>query len=135
MLTENQKEFVEWMQENAPNTYGLAVLEATDATQLNGLNADQQSTQSKGWFENFTDSIKKIAPALMQFKTQKKIMRTQLRRAERGLPPLDTSALAPTLRIQPELPPEVYRDIKKYVLPAAVGIGAILFGLMLSRKK
>jgi len=135
MLTENQQLFMQAIQRDFPNTYELAILDATEKTQnnLNGMGSHED--EKKSWFMNFTDSIKKIGPALIQYKTQKKIMRTQLRRAERGLPPLDTSSLSPTIRIQPELSPEMYKDIKRFVLPAAVGIGALLVGILLSRKK
>lgn len=146
MLTENEELYVQWVRDNSPAVYKRAMLQASDRTNT-GLGAVPSLTRAnlpysaaivpnqKSWFSNFTDSIKQIAPALVQYKNQKKIMRMQLRRAEQGLPPLDTSALAPTIRIQPELSPEMYDNMKRYVIPFGVGIGALLIGLLLSRKK
>ena len=142
MLTPNQQKFLDFMRDSFPETYKEAMLQNADSynSQL-GLDTPstrlpmQTAVPKKSWFEGFTDSIKKIAPALIQYKTQKNILKVQLQRAKQGLPPLDTSALAPTIRIQPELTPEMYADVKKYVVPAAIGIAALLVGLIWRKKK
>jgi hypothetical protein len=147
MLTKNQALHVEWVRDNFPQTYQEAMLMSSD-TYNAGLNAMpsfmtpypytpvvKPAVPEKSWFTSFTQSIQKIAPALVQYKTQKDILKLQLDRAKKGLPPLDTSALAPTIRVQPELSPEMYSDLKKYVLPVSIGIGALLVAVMMSRKK
>ena len=142
MLTTNEQKFIDFMREFFPETYKEAMLQSSDSynAQL-GLDTPktrfpmQRAVPKKSWFESFTDSIKKIAPALIQYKTQKNILKVQLQRAKQGLPPLDTSALAPTIRVQPELTPEMYADVKKYVVPAVIGIAALLVGLIWSKKK
>lgn len=149
-MTENEMAHVEWFREYFPKTTQEALIRATDNYNA-GLGAVpslspqtypfkaatptfKPAMPTKSWFTNFTDSIGKIGPALVQYKTQKNIMKIQLDRAKRGLPPLDTSQLAPTFRVQPELSPEMYSDLKSYAIPAAVGI-ALLLGLVLFTRK
>ena len=78
----------------------------------------------------FTDTITDIAPKYAEYKTQRSIRKMQMERARKGLKPIDTAHLSPTIRIQPELPPEMLSAGKSYmkvVVPVLLGIGLLLF--------
>jgi len=78
----------------------------------------------------FTDTISDIAPKYAEYKTQRSIAKMQMDRARKGLEPIDTAKLSPTIRIQPELPPEMVSAGKSYMkiaVPIVLGIGLLLF--------
>lgn len=95
---------------------------------LNGqLGQEEPAVEERSWFDKLADA----ATSFYQIKQQKDIMDMQVKRAERGLPPLDTRSLAPPpVRIEvsaPEFAP-TFQDAKKLLLPiAGAGIAYLLF--------
>jgi hypothetical protein len=75
---------------------------------------------STGLFAQFTDILKQALPAYQQVK----ILREQEKRRAAGLPPLETEQLAPTVRVQAGLDPQLVKMLMFGGL--AVG-GALLF--------
>lgn len=142
-MDENKRLFMQWMEENFPETYGAALIEATDRT--NAVNAFGLGAHAvtkpiaappqKSWWNNFTTAIGDVGGKFLQYKSQQKVLRLQLQRAKQGLPPLDMSRLAPVIKVQPELSPEMVDDVKKYMVPAAIGLGAVLLIVLMGRRK
>lgn len=118
-MTKSQKQFVAWVTKNYP-AMTQQIKQRIDADQLGAVTDPQ--TKPVGIWASIVGGIKDLAPAYLQFQNQKKIMSMQLKRAEQGLPPLNVEQLAPTVRVQAGLSP----DIKKMLLPALaiMGIGA-----------
>lgn len=142
-MNQNQQLFMQWLQENDPQTYQDAMIEATDRSNaqngLMGMGADTMiqtavprgdNAPQKSWWSNFTDSVSEIGSRYIKYKSDKKLMNVQLRRARQGLPPVKTGLLAPGTR--PDVFPVAFEDVSKYMIPAAIGIG-VLF--LLLRKK
>ena len=120
-----------------------SLVEATDQTNAMGgygLGAHAvakpiATPPKKSWWNNFTTAVGDVGGKFLQYKSQQKVLRLQLQRAKQGLPPLDMRRLAPVIKVQPELSPEMVDDMKKYMVPAAIGVGAVVLILFMSRKR
>ncbi len=86
---------------------------------------EEQAEES--WLDKLIDTASNLAPAVFQTWQQKEIMDMQLERARQGLPPLDTTQMAPTIRIQTELSPETTRAAREGL---TAGIGQLGFPLL-----
>jgi len=126
-MRQSQQEFLRWVSKEYPalseqlknRIDGDLALAASDATQ-----------KPKGIWDSIVSGIKDLAPQYLQFKNQKKIMSMQLKRAEQGLPPLNVEQLAPTVRVQAGLSP----DLKRFIFPIVALIGATGLYLVLRKK-
>lgn len=114
-----QEQFVEWVRTNQPTLY-----EATIARIGVGA-SDQQS-----WWQSFIGAAKELVPVVVSARSQKRLLDVQMKRAQRGLPPLNTAQIAPTVRVQAGLTPE----LKKLLIPAAI-IGFGLLAFFMFKKK
>ena len=111
-----QSQFVEWVRVNQPTLY-----EATIARVGVGA-ADQQS-----WWQSFVGAAKELVPVVVSARSQKRLLDVQMKRAQRGLPPLNTAQIAPTVRVQAGLSP----DIKRMLIPVGLaGLGLLLFFML-----
>jgi len=130
MLTTPQKQFLTWMRLNEPRLYRAA---ASAAGNNSGLAAQDVGQPSGGsWWDSFVGAAKQLVPVAIQARSQKQILDVQLRRAEQGLPPLQTSQIAPTVQVQAGLTPA----LKKILIPAlAIGGGLLLYMIMGKKKR
>ncbi len=130
MLTRPQKQFLHWMKLNQPAVYAAATRSANETATLGAADTTPAPTQGQGWWGNFIDAAKQLVPVIVQAKSQKDILDVQLTRARQGLPPLNTSQIAPTVQIQAGLTPA----LKRVLVPAMmIGVGLLFF--MMSKKK
>jgi hypothetical protein len=115
------------------NVSGLALDRELD---LEGL--DLENDELGGLWDDIVATVKNVAPTLVQTKAQLDIYKAQMKRAERGLPPLKTEEIAPTVRVQTEVGPETRREILggmgKFAIPIAIG-GGLLLMMMMQRKR
>lgn len=115
-----QQQFVEWVRVNQPTLY-----EATIARI--GVGESDQKT----WWQSFVGAAKELVPVVVSARSQKRLLDVQMKRAQRGLPPLNTAQIAPTVRVQAGLTPE----IKKMIIPVAlVGFGLLAFFMLKKRR-
>ncbi len=124
MFSKSQKEFLSWLRRSNPAVYAGAKRRADAAM---GLGAADTSIN---WWDSFISGAKELVPVIVQARSQKNILDVQLRRAEQGLSPLNTSQIAPTVQVQAGISPE----LKRLLIPA-LGIGAALLFYMMSKKK
>jgi hypothetical protein len=109
-----QEMAIDWIRKNDPKVYelaakrhslkqgsaaiyGLSGYEADEFVALNGI-AD--------FFTTLTDTVSKVLPQAIQYKTQSNILKAQLKRGEQGLPPLDVYDYSPVFRVEPDFSPE-----------------------------
>lgn len=89
----------------------------------------------------FTDSMvalaKDVAPSWIQARAQQRLMKMQLRRAEQGLPPLDASAIAPTVRVgaDPALMQSIRRGVTNIAVPVVIGVAALILFRYMSKRR
>lgn len=107
MSTQAKIAFAKWLQENDPFLFEIAKKKAQlqKAGTIDGLGF----LTNINWGDlakSAVDTVKNIAPSLVQYKAQSKLLKTQLKRAEQGLPPLNAEQYAPTVKIAPEITPE-----------------------------
>lgn len=133
-MNEEQREFMNWLLENYPETYTATMLEVGGSGGLQAAHTKPDS--GGGWWNKIVSAVETIAPKLIQAKAQRSILKTQLQRARQGLPPLDTRNLSPVIRIQPELPYGTASAIKRYVLPGlAIGGGLLILLMFINKRK
>lgn len=92
-MNANQKKFVRWMAKNHPEV-------ARRAKEM--LERDALMAEVGGFVDAFTDAIEKVAPALLNVKAQRDLLKVQVERARQGLEPLEASQISPTVKVAVE---------------------------------
>lgn len=99
---------------------------STDTSVPTASGTDNSSVFTQ-WGSSILDTINKAAPSLLQIKSQNDLMNINIQRAAQGLPPIDSSTLAPTVNVG------VSKDLQTLGF-VAVG-GLVLVGLFAAFKK
>lgn len=104
-------QFVNWVRKNDPFLYAVAKkrAELVKSDELNGIDIG-------GFFNNLVDTVKSIAPTVITYQGQKKILDVQIQRARNGLPPLDSSQYTPTVKVEAQLTPENERAAQRIAI-------------------
>lgn len=118
-----RRNFMKWFHRYNPRV-ARAVQARLRTKGLNGLH---------GWLDDIISTVKEVAPSLVQAKSQRDILKTQMKRAEQGLPPLKTESIAPTVKVQADITPEAKQEImvtaketmNKVFMPLALGLGGL----------
>lgn len=99
-----KEQFINWLETNDPALYVVIKKRLEIERSKNGLgNVDQ--TQPSIW-QTITQTIKDVAPTLVQLPFQKRLLDAQMKRAEQGLPPLNVDDYTPTMKIGATITPE-----------------------------
>lgn len=115
--------FAQWVKTNDPFLFEVAKKRfELKKTGMNGLGLSLSDFNIGDFAKSLMSTVKEVAPGLVQYKTQTKILKTQLKRAEKGLPPLQTSEYAPTLNVSAEITPEMEAAALR-VAQSSVGSG------------
>ena len=134
---EAKKRFVNWIKQHEPFIYRVARKRALlqQGNALAGLGVIDWGTM----FSSVVNTVKDVAPSILQARQQKKIMDMQMKRAEQGLPPANVEDYTPAIKISPQITPETEQAInrvaaqsvgsglQKLILPIGLGVGALLF--------
>lgn len=144
------QKFAQWVGTAFPKLYAAAERHTTGKTLggvrgLRGLGQDETpaagDSSSGGFWSNLVDTITKIAPQYLQYKTQQDLLDAQLARARAGLPPLNTSQYAPSVQfsVNPQQASQAaayaWAQAKPFVIAGAVGLGALLLFRTLSPRR
>ena len=120
--------FMDWLQTDNPELHTVIaakVGEMQKALPMAGLGANEPSI-----WDNIVNAAKEIIPAVITGKQQQDIYKLQLERANKGLPPLKTEEIAPVIKIQGGVSPEVLQTagagIQKMLLPIGIGAAALI---------
>lgn len=116
-------QFIAWLQENAPDLYREAVKRATSGG-MAGLGADDTTTTEAkpSLWERITTAITGLAGA----KAQYDLVQLNLDRAKAGQPPIDPAAVAPVVRTQVAITPEMAAELKQGAF--TIGKNTLLIG-------
>jgi hypothetical protein len=165
MKTRNTLQFLGWLQTFHPEMHAMVIERVGEAPPngglekvaagLNGLGqfditsifggedeaaaqAPTNGTAATPWWQSAIDAASQIGGAVLQYETQKDLIELQKSRIEQGKPPIDTALLAPTVRVQADLPPTVQKDItdmKRVGVFAIGGIALALIAFLMLRKR
>ena len=89
--------FLDWLAAAYPEAVA-AMIEGLDVAALermNGLGADEEP----GFMEKLFGLATTVLPTYLQYQQQKDVLDIQIKRAEQGLPPLETAQYAPSVQI------------------------------------
>ncbi len=115
-LTPAQQQFLQWLAKFNPTAYREATADASRSIArssrsiLGGLGGwwDAMGSALTSITADAAGAAKTVIPALLQYKTQRKVMAVQLARAQQGLAPLDVSQLRlPAMQVQVSPSPQV----------------------------
>lgn len=143
-IINSRRQFAKWLKKRDPFMYRLAIkrhqLSSGKKIRQKGLSGYDVDEGMSGVWDSIADTIKQIAPTIAQYPYQKKMLNLQLKRAEQGLPPIDTAQYAPAIKIAPQITPEseaaitrMAKDtlgagLKKFIVPLVlVGGGLFLY--------
>ena len=129
-------EFAQWLKANHPTIYRGALRRASDGTLGN---AKGGGIFSGDFWKKFGTAAVGLGTTYLTLKAQRDAMKINLERAKQGQPPIDTAAVAPVVRTQVQVEPEVVREItqsatavaregidKTLLIGGAVAVGALL---------
>lgn len=130
MSTQAKIAFAKWLQENDPFLFEIAKKKAQlqKAGTIDGLGF----LTNINWGDlakSAVDTVKNIAPSLVQYKAQSKVLKTQLKLAEQGLPLLKAEQYdpyAPTVKVTPETEAAAARIATESMKGAFGGMGNLL---------
>ncbi len=118
-------QFLTWVRNEFPDLFNVAVERANvseQAQMLEGLGQDDQVP----WYKKVASTLLAAGTTYLALRAQRDAMKINIARAEQGLPPIDTAGLAPVIRTQIELEPEI---IDKITGSAGVQVNKmLLFG-------
>ena len=138
-----KKQFIKWFKRREPFLFNVAKHRFN--LRNPGLNGNMEMAGISEIFTGIVDTVKNVAPSLIQLSSQKKILDMQIKRAEQGLPPLDAAQYSPTIKVEAAISPESEEAAKRIAIETSkqgiselkpIFFGALLLGaLMLLRKK
>lgn len=127
-MTKNEMKFVVWVRKTHPALYKKAISKTPG--KMGGMG---------GWIDMFTSTVSNIAPKYLQYKQQKTLMKMQLKRAERGLPPAKVADYTPVISTRVDLAPEtrqaVIKSGQKAVQPLIYGLLGLGAVFLIMKKK
>lgn len=125
-----KQQFIHWLKNANPKLYREAVNEAVKKMQSSGMGATTSTaSQSSSFWDSLTGTLKSlgtaastIVPTVLNAQTNQKILNTQLKLAEQGKPPLNTSQIQtpPTATVSFGTSPGI-----QMAMWAALGLGGI----------
>lgn len=105
------EQHIEWFRKNEPFLFRVA-------QHIHAMNTRQVGFDWGGLFNSIATTVKDVAPAVAQVYTQKKVIDAQLARAKAGLPPLETTQISPTVKVEAALSPESEAAAKQIAIDA-----------------
>lgn len=114
---EARVQFSQWLQTRFPRIADRARI----GSPLQGMGDVTPADPNQPWYQNLLN----YAPQAVAAAAQYKLIRTNMKRAEKGLAPIDTAIAAPTVRVQTELDPAT-RQTVNYVGYGAAALGALV---------
>jgi hypothetical protein len=134
----NRALFLDWLREYNPGLFRAAVKYAEDwkdrvtartgnPAALSGLGAGDDSSST--WWDKLTSGITSLGTAYLAYEGQKNIISLNTQRAAAGLPPLDPTTGAPTVRTTVGLSPELMARLQtggSWLIIGAVGVAAVM---------
>lgn len=144
MSAKSQAQFIEWVKQNQPNIYNVAVkmhaLKNGEMAIHGIVEYEPLGAIALGsFFSTIADAVGKLAPSLIAAKSQRDIVKVQLERAKQGLPPMNTSDFAPVVKVQTDITSgnedaltriatqTADNTLQKYGIYIAGGLVALLF--------
>lgn len=100
----NQQAFLDYLKANSPRLYQVAMNTAKRVAGAQGM-AGMGDIDWSGMFSKITDAVSKAAPAVLEYKQQRDLMKAQVERAKQNMPPIDASAYAVRPSIGPQYQP------------------------------
>lgn len=97
-VEEARLQFLDWLQQRHPLVYSRAMGFDSGLADAGGPVSVTATGDDTHWY----DSLAKALPSLVSTYAQVKLINTNLKRADAGLPPLDSGSVAPTVKVAPD---------------------------------
>ncbi len=143
MISNNRKNFLRWLRRRNRGLFKKVMNKVGNKRRMRGYSLSGiDDFELDGVWQDIQDTLKNVLPTIVQSKAQMDLYKAQMKRAERGLPPLNASQIAPTVRVQTELGPETRQDLKetaasglqKLVVPGLL-VGGGLLAMSLAKRR
>lgn len=155
MLTQAQAriQFVLWLKETHPALAAAAIDAAGNRSVNNGLGqfsfsdavsstAEKAADTGGSMWEKITSGALALGGTYLALKAQRDAMKINIARAEQGLPPIDAAAVAPVVRVQTDIDPQLAADLASNIgskmnqgLLVIGGLALVAMLMMGGRKK
>lgn len=127
MSTQSNIQFAQWLQKNDPFLFEVALrtaeLKKQRRAEVNGLFDFVGDINWADIGSSVVDTVTKVAPAVVQYKSQAAALKLNMQRAKQGLPPVDTTAYQPTVKIAAQITPENEAAINRIASQAVSDTG------------
>lgn len=104
---------------------------------VGGLGDDTTAPAASSWWDQLSTAATSLGTAYLAYKGQQNVLATNIQRANMGLPPIDPTTGAPTVRTTVALSPQLMarlQDTGSLVLYAGLAVGALLLLKSLLKK-
>lgn len=125
-MADARKQFLNWLAKTRPD-FMRAVIRAAKrngAIEPFGFGQDEETEEDKAWWETLIDTAGQLATQYYQVQSQRDIIKMNAERAKQGLPPIDTSDVAPRVGV------DVAIDWEQLKVPLLIGGGLLAFALL-----
>ncbi|PCI44008.1 MAG: hypothetical protein COB41_05585 [Proteobacteria bacterium] len=117
------KAFFSWLSKKDPFIYRVIMKRhELERGEYQNLGNFFSSFDWSGLLKGAADTIKNVAPQVMKYKQQEKILDMQLKRATQGLPPANVDDYTPSIKIAPQITPATEQAITRVAVNASAGI-------------
>ena len=127
MAKQSEILFAKWVAENDPFLFEIAkkrlALKKSAVAGMGFLDTIDWGSLAS----SVVSTVKDIAPQLVQYKAQSKILGVQLERAKQGLPPIEAANYAPTVKVAADITPEMEAAATR-IAQQSIGTGIASFG-------
>lgn len=142
---QNRRQFINWLRKNEPLIYKVAA-RRQELKSANGLGEVKAAgTSWSDTISNIFETVGTVGPSIIQTKQQYDLIKMQMERAKKGLPPADVSSVSPTITVRTDISPESEASITRIAqesLKSGIGTfgpwligGAALVGALIFLKR
>jgi len=129
-----RQKFLNWLRDIDPELYSRTMT-MTKAKRAQGYSLSDYDENLGGIWDDIKGSLSAVLQTGLKLKQQRDLYKLQMARAERGFPPLKVDEFAPVIKTEIEIGQktrnqlfsEVGAGFKKYMIPAGIGLVALIF--------
>lgn len=128
-----RQQFLNWLQNTDPTLYSRTMTMVKARRRSNSLSNYDNSLG--GIWDDIKGSLSAVLQTGLKLKQQRDLYKLQMARAERGFPPLKVDEFAPVIKTEIEIGQKTRNQLfselgsgfKKYMIPAGIGLAALIF--------
>lgn len=130
--------FMDWLKTDQPEIYADLVRKL-ETGEVGATTAQTTATATQPLWQRIVSGLSTLTATVAGAQAQKRILDLNIQRASQGLPPVDAASMAPVVRTEVAITPEMAADLragasKALIYGGIAAAGLLLFSLMRKRR-